>query len=221
MKRGEGTSAAQPIDKPPLKIKNDSQISKQSTNLDDLDEEDWPSQDSFKVNSDFSDQTISSSRASESERETIVSNSSSTSSRRSIHRALLENAEKAEAKNRVLTQQIAGMNKALTQMQAMCATFSMHWQEPVVLKSATTKLPNDTKIDPMTAPTEDMLVNTISSNNTTMGITNKSPVDHTADGGLVESNPATDTKDELVSPEQFKFGYPKPCLNSCLFDCKS
>ena len=31
-------------------------------------------------------------------------------------------------------------------------------------------------------------------------------MDHNADGGLLESNPATDdTKDEFISPEQLKF----------------
>ena len=102
------------------------------------------------------------------------------------------------------------MDKILTQvsalMQAMSATIPMHQQEPVVLNNATTKLPNDTKIEPMTVPTKDMVVNTVSLNNTTMGIATTSPLDHTADGGLLESNPATDyRKDELISPEQLKF----------------
>ena len=98
---GEGTqripytSAAQPIDKPLLKVKSELQMSEQSTSLDDLDEEDWPSKDSFKVDSEVSDQTIGSSQATKSERRTIVSNSSSRSSRRSsIDRALLEKLRK-------------------------------------------------------------------------------------------------------------------------------
>ena len=77
------------------------------------------------------------------------------------------------------------MNEALTQMQAMCATSPMHQHEPVVLKSAFTNLPNDTKIESMTTPTEDMVVNTIPLNNATMGIANTSPVGHSADGGLL------------------------------------
>ena len=116
-----------------------------------------------------------------------------------------EKAEKPEAKIRELTHQTAETNKALTQTQAMCATTPRHRQEPVVLKSAFTILPNDTKIEQMTTPTEDMVVNTKSLNNTNMGIANTSPVDHTADGGLLESILTTDdTKDELISPEQLK-----------------
>ena len=78
---GEGTSAAQPIDELTLEVKNEVQISDQSTNLDDLNEEDWPSQDSVRVDSDFSDLTIGSARATEPESGTIASipsNSSST-----------------------------------------------------------------------------------------------------------------------------------------------
>ena len=71
LKGGEVTSAAQPNDEPPLKVKNEPKMSDQSTNFDDLDEEDWPSRDSFRVDSVFSDLKISSSRATESARETI------------------------------------------------------------------------------------------------------------------------------------------------------
>ena len=156
LKVGEGTSAAQPTDEPPLNVKNEPQMSDQSTNFDDLDEE-----DSFRIDSDFSDLTIGSSRATELERETIISTSSSTLSKRSfILRELLEKTEKAEkteGKIRELTQQIAVMNKALAHMQAisihMCATTPSHQQESVFLKSVTTKSSSDTKLEPMTAPT--------------------------------------------------------------------
>ena len=200
LKGGDGTSAALPINELPLKVKNEPQMSDQSTNLDDLDEEDWPSRDSFRVDPDFSDLTKGSSRATESERETIMSTSSSTSSRRSsLHRA------QADAKIRELTQQMAEMNKALTQMRAMCATIQLQQQEPVVRKSATIKLPYDSKIEPMTVPTKDLVVDTISWNNTTIGVANTSPVNPIADDGLLERNPCTsDTKSELISPEQLK-----------------
>ena len=175
-------------------------MSDQSTNFDDLDKEDWTSRDTFRVDSEFSDVTIESSRATESERETIISTSSSTSSRRSpIHRALLEKTEKDDARIRDLTQQVAEMNKALTQIQAMCATSPM---QQVVRESATTKLSNDTKVGPMTAPTIDEVADAISLNNTTIGIANASPVDYIADDGLLKRNPCTnDTKSELISPD--------------------
>ena len=94
------------------------------------------------------------------------------------------------------------MNKALTQMQAMCATNPMLRHEPVVANSATTKSPNDTKKEPLTPPTKDLVVSTKSLNNSTMGIANTT----TADSELLESKPATDdTKDELISPERLNF----------------
>ena len=136
LKGGRGTSAAQPIDEPPLKVENEPQMSDQSTNLDDLTEEDWPSQDSCQGDSDISDLTTGSSRAADTERETMVSNSSSTSSRSYILQELLQ---KAEAKNLEMTQQIAEMKKVpaqvLTQKRAECATISMHQQEPMALES--------------------------------------------------------------------------------------
>ena len=167
-----------------------------------MDEEDWPSRDSFRVDSDFSDLTIGSSR--------ILSTSSSTSSRRSyILRESLEKTEKAkkaEGKVRELTQQIAEMNKARTQMQAMCATTPSLQQEPVFLKSVTTKLSNNTKVEPMTAPTIDEVADAISLNNTIIGIANASPVCHIADNRSLERNPCTsDTKSEFISPEQLNF----------------
>ena len=57
LKRGEGTSAAQPNDEPALIVEDESQMTDRSTNLDDLNDEDWPSQDSFRVDSDCSDLT--------------------------------------------------------------------------------------------------------------------------------------------------------------------
>ena len=200
LKGGEVTSAAQPIDEPPLKVKNEPQMSDQSTNFDDLDEEDWPTRNSFRVDSDFSDLKTSSSRSTDSEREMIKSTSSTSLRRSSVHRA------QADAKIRELTQQIAVMNKALTQMQAMYATTPSHQQEPVFLKNVTTKLSNYTKVEPITAPTIDEVADAISLNNTTIGIANASPVGHTADDGLLERNPCTsDTKREFISPEQLKF----------------
>ena len=58
----------------------------------------------------------------------------------------------------------------------------------------------------MTVPTKELVVDIISLSNTTMGIANTSPVDHTADDGLLECNPCiSDTKSKLISPEQLKF----------------
>ena len=73
-------------------------------------------------------------------------------------------------------------------------------------ENVTTKLSNDTKVEPITAPTIDEVAHAISLNNTTIGIANASSMGHTADDGLLERNPCTsDTKNEFISPEQLNF----------------
>ena len=85
--------------------------------------------------------------------------------------------------------------RMLTQMQATSADFPLHQEEPVVLESAMTK-----------ASTKYMVVDTLSLNNTCMGIAYTSPVDHNAGDGLLDGNTGTsDTKSELMSPDQLKF----------------
>ena len=102
--------------------------------------------------------------------------------------------------------ELKGTAQVLTQKRAECAANLLREEEPVVLESATTKLPDDTKVELMTAPTHDMGVNTVSLNNTTMGMAHTSPMDHNADGGLFDCNPGiNDTKDETISPEQLNF----------------
>ena len=50
------------------------------------------------------------------------------------------------------------------------------------------------------------MVDTISWNNTIMGVANTSPVNYIADDGLLKRNPCTnDTKSDMISPEQLKF----------------
>ena len=136
-----------------VKLKNEPQVTDRLTDFNDLNEEDWPSQVSFIVDSDFSDTTIGSSRATESERETIISSSSSTSSRSSsIHRATFEanEAKVAEMDN--------ALARVIEQVQAMSAATPSQPQKPVVLESAKSKLPHITRIEPMTAPTKVMMV---------------------------------------------------------------
>ena len=41
LKGGEGTSAAKPIEEPAVKVKNEPQLTDRSTDLDDLNEQDW------------------------------------------------------------------------------------------------------------------------------------------------------------------------------------
>ena len=104
------------------------------------------------------------------------------------------------------------MNEALPQMQAMYATIPMKRQQPAALNSATSKLPNDTKIEPMTASARDMGVDPISVV-TTMGIVDTLPTYQADDNGLLEGDPCTsDTKDEQPYPplhQRRRRGYPQ------------
>ena len=111
--------------------------------------------------------------------------------------------EASEAKLDEMSDVLAGV---LALMQATSVATPVNQQESVVLESALTKLPNDTKEEQMTTPTQNKGVDRISLNNTTMGIAKTSPVDHSAVGGLLESNHGTDdTQDDLISHEQLKF----------------
>ena len=117
-----------------------------------------------------------------------------------IHRARFE---ANEAKVADLDNALA---RTIAYAQARSAAIPLHQQEPVVLESVKTKLQDDTRIEPMTAPTEDVVVDTISLNNSVMCMANTSPVYCTADDRLLERNNCTsDTKGELTSPEQLKF----------------
>ena len=85
-----------------------------------------------------------------------------------------------------------------TQMRATSAAIPN--PEHVVRGGAMTKLPNNTKVEPKTAPTKGVDVDTISLVTTTIGISTISPAYHTVDNGLPEGNPySSDTKDELIS----------------------
>ena len=197
---GWGTSATQSIDETPVKVENEPQMTDQSTILNNLNEEDWPSQDGFRVGSCFSDLTKGSSQATESEREMTVSSSISTSSRRSSVQGTRFEANEAK-----MAEMDYVLPRMLTQIQTISAPIPLHQQKPAVLESAINKLPNNLKLEPMTAPTKFAAPtkDTRSLNNTTTGIANTSPVDHIADDGLLESNPCTSDKiGELISPEQ-------------------
>ena len=146
---GGGTSAAKPIAEPPMEVKNEPQMTDQTTNLDDLNVEDWPLEDRFKVVSDFLDSKPFSPRATKPKRESL--------SRKSIYRARLE---KSEAINRKLIQKVAELENALerviAQVQAMSAATPLHQKELVVLKNATVTISNNTKLESVIPPARDM-----------------------------------------------------------------
>ena len=194
---GGGTSAAKSIAEPPMEVKNEPQMTDQTTNLD-LNVEDWPLEDRFKVVSEFLDSMPCSPRAFKPKRETL--------SRKSIYRARLE---KSEAINRKLTHKVAELENALerviAQVQAMSAATALHQQELVVFEIATVTISNDTKLESVIPPARYMGVDPISLDTTTSGIDDTLPIYHAGDNGLLEGNPcASDTKDELItSPPSF------------------
>ena len=164
--------------------------------MDDLNEEDWPSQYSFRVDSDFENLKIGSSHPTKSEREAIVPTSSSTSSRRSsVHKAVLE---KAETKREVtqLTQQLAEMHNLLAQMvqivtekRVTSAAMSIPWQKTTNSANATIiTISNDAKVEPMTLPTKVMGMDPISLDTPTMAIADSLPVYHAGEIRLHERN---------------------------------
>ena len=190
---GGGTSAAKLIAEPPMEVKNEPQMTDQTTNLDDLNVEDWPLEDRFKVVSDFLDSMPCNPRAIKPKRETL--------SRKSIYRARME---KSETINRKLTQKIAELENALerviAQVQVMSAAIPLHQQELVVLNNATVTISNDTKQESVIPPAKDMAVDPISLDTTTLGIAVTLPIYHAGDNGVLEGNPCTnDTKDELIT----------------------
>ena len=72
--------------------------------------------------------------------------------------------------------------RAIAQMQSINAVVQVY------LRSATINIPNDAEAEPMTTPTGDMGVDTISLDTTTMGIADTVPEYHASDNGLLERN---------------------------------
>ena len=68
---GGGTSAAKSVAEPPMEVKNEPQITDQTTTLDDLNVEDWPLEYRFKVVSDFLDSMPCSPRATKPKRDIV------------------------------------------------------------------------------------------------------------------------------------------------------
>ena len=70
----------------------------------------------------------------------------------------------------------------------------------VYLRSITINIPNDAEAEPMTPPTQDMVVDPISLDTTTMSIADTLPEYHAGDNGLLERTLYTsDTKIERIS----------------------
>ena len=150
-----------------------------STELDNLNLEDWPLEDSFKIVSDFLDSMPSNTQDTEPETSirTASPSSISSSDRSSLQKTTHQIYQKQDQQLEALEQQIdeilvllaqSGLRRekllarVLAQMQSINADVQIH------LRSATINIPSDAETEPMTPPTKDMGVDPISLNSSTM-----------------------------------------------------
>ena len=210
----EGVSAAQPMDVHDVQPQNESQMVDEhdrSTKLDDLNLEDWPLEDSFKIVSDFLDLMPSNTQDTEPERSIRTPSPSSVSSsdRSSRQKNTIQIYQKQDQQLEALEQQMdeisvllaqSGLRRekllarVLAQMQSINADVQIH------LRSATINIPSDAEAEPMTPPTKDMGVDPISLNTSTMSIADTLPEYHAGDNRLRERNLySSDTKYERIS----------------------
>ena len=210
----EGVSAAQPIDVHDVQPQNESQMVDEpdrSTKLNDLNLEDWPLEDSFKIVSDFLDSMPSNTQETQPERSIRTPSPSSVSSsdRSSRQKTTIQIYQKQDQQLEALEQQMdeisvllaqSGLRKekllarVLAQMQSINADVQIH------LRSATINIPSDAEAEPMTPPTKDMGVDPISLNTSTMIIVETLPKYHAGDNRLRERNlHSSDTTNERIS----------------------
>ena len=210
----EGVSAAQPMDVHDVQPQNESQMVDEhdrSTKLDDLNLDDWPLEDSFKIVSNFLDSMPSNTQDTEPERSIRTPSPSSVSSsdRSSRQKSTIQIYQKQDQQLEALEQQMdeisvllarSGLRRekllarVLAQMQSINADVQIH------LRSATINIPSDAEAEPMTPPTKDMGVDPISLNTSIMIIADTLPKYHAGDNRLRERNLySSDTKNERIS----------------------
>ena len=180
-----------------------------STKLEDLNLEDWPLEDSFKLVSDFLDSMPDNSRVTEPEMNLRASSPSSVSSSRMsfLHETSFQTCQAVNQKLETLEQQMDELSILLTQSdlrrEKLLARALAEFQSISVaahFESATINIPNNSEVEPMTPPTKDMGVDPMFLDTTTMGIADTLPIYHLSDYGLLEGNPCTsDTEDELIT----------------------
>ena len=182
-----------------------------STKLDDLNSEDWPLEDSFKIVSDFLDSMSYNSLSTEQQISIKASSPSSISSSKgfSLHETSIEIYQKQDQQLEALEQQMDEISifliqseirrekllaRVLAQMQAINADVQKH------LRSATINIPSDAEAEPMTPPTKDMGVDPLFLNTSTIIIADTLPEYHAGNNRLRERNLyASDTKNERIS----------------------
>ena len=228
----EDVSAAPPIAEPVLKTECESQMVDEhdrSTKLEDLNLEDWPLEDSFKLVYDFLDLMPFNSQDTEPEKSIKASSLSSVSSSRMtfLHETCFQTCQAVNQKLGTLEQQMDELSILLTQSdlrrEKLLARALAQLQSISVaahFESATINIPTDSEVEPMTPPTKDMGVDPMFLDTTTKGIADTLPIYHLADYGLLEGNPCTsDTEDELIttlpSTSSLKRERVPSTLNSC------
>ena len=213
-KRKDGVSAAQPMDVHDVQPQNESQMVDEHdrlTKLDDLNLEDWPLEDSFKIVSDFLDSMPPNTQDTEPEKSIRTPSPSlvSSSDKSSRQKTTIQIYQKQDQQLEALEQQMDEISvllaqsglprekllaRVLAQMQSIIADVQIH------LRSATINISNDAEAEPMTPPTKDMLVDPISLNTSNMIIADTLPENHAGDNRLRERNLySSDTKNGRIS----------------------
>ena len=197
---GEGVSAAQQINETVLKAESESQMVDEhvrSTKLEDLNMEDWPLENSFNVVSEFLDSMPGNSRVTKPQSIVRASSPSSVSSSRKsfLHEASFQTYQGVNQKLETLEQQMDELSILLAQsdlrrenMLAPALAQLQSISAAVHFEIATINIPNDAEAEPMTPPTEDMGVDPMFLDTTTMCMADMLPIYHTAEYGLLEGN---------------------------------
>ena len=210
----EGVSAAQPMDVHDVQPQNESQMVDEhdrSTKLDDLNLEDWPLEDSFKIVSDFLDSMPSNTQGTEPERSIRTASPSSvlSSDKSSRQKTTIQIYQEQDQQLEALEQQMdeisvllaqSGLRREKLLARVLAKMLSINADVQIHLRSAIIIIPSDAEAEPMTPPIKDMGVDPISLNTSTMIIADTLPKYHADDNRLRERNLySSDTKNERIS----------------------
>ena len=208
----EDVSAAPPIAEPVLKAESESLMvyeHDRSTKLENLNLEDRPLEDSFKLVSNFLDSMPGNSRVTEPEMNLRASSPSSVSSSRMsfLYETSFQTCQAVNQKLETLEQQMDELSILLTQSdlrrEKLLARALAQWQSisvAVHFERVTINIPNHSEVEPMTPPKKDTGVDPMFLDTTTMGIADTLPIFYLTEYELLEGNPCTsDTEDELIT----------------------
>ena len=210
----EGVRAAQPMDVHDVQPENEFQMVDEHdrlTKLDDLNLEDWPLEDSFKIVFDFLDSMPSNTQDTEPERSLSTASPSSVSSsdRSSRQKTTIQIYQKQDQQLEALEQQMdeisvllaqSGLRRETLLARVLAQMLSIIADVQIHLRSATINIPSDAESELMTPPTKDMGLDPISLNTSTMIIADTLPKYHAGDKRLRERNLySSDTKNERIS----------------------